>query len=205
MSIVRDLAITIPAMEERSLITCSTGGQVFSGNTGNNSPSSAALLGINGNIIDRFAEPLGIGYKVAMPSAMLRSTRGSTESNRQLTLGVGLQHGDSSGGGDMADYSTGSRKDDVVFFGTARTTDMKSWDAGYSTGLITGIASAPTSYDLRAAKRYLRTVVTASKNKVTTESSGDEGARLSATLTFIGVDDYPRPSVNGPLSTSTST
>lgn len=207
MSIVRDIGLVYPAFEERSLITCSTGSQVFAGSTANNAPSSTAVSGVAGRVVDRLYDLLAsTRYQVAFPSAQLYSSRGSTEANRQMTLGVSMQHGDSSGGGDMVAYSTASDQPSVTFFSTARTSDQLNWDTAFgSTGVFQGM-STPATYDLRGAKRYIRMVVYASKNRVTTESSGDEGARLSGSIVFMGADTLlPPVNPRGPSSTTTST
>lgn len=198
MSIIRDLGYTVQSLEEfAAIFGGSTGSQTF-GSTGLATTSSAS--GLNGRVIDRLSDlftkdvPL-----VAAPYTLLYSSRGSTEADRKLTLGVKLQHGDSSGGGDMADYTTGSTPEDKVYFTTARTTDMTAW----SSGLFRG-QSNPAYYDLRAAKRYIRAVHYATKNRATTESSGDEGARVSGGIVFLG-GNTPKVDLEGAGSTSTST
>jgi hypothetical protein len=204
MAIVRDLPFTLEAMESRSLITCSTGSQVFSGSTANSYPSSNGSTGVLGRIIDRLGDinaQLSQRYAVAAPFVCLWSSRGSTEADRKLTLGLQLQHGDSSGGGDFEALSTEADPDDAVFFTSARTTPESNW----STGVLNGFASNPCIYDLRKAKRYLGVLVKAAKNKVTTESSGDEGARLSAGITFMGAEQLPANPWTSQGSTSTST
>jgi hypothetical protein len=204
MSIVRDLPITLVGLEERSFQTCSTGAQVFASTANQLMVAALGTITANGRIIDRLYD-LPASYSVASPVATLASTRGSTEADRRLTLGVKLQHGDSSGGGDMADYSTQFTPDDRNFFSTVRTSDYANWDASRSTGPFYG-QSNPAYYDVRAAKRYIRMVGTYGKNKVTTESSGDEGARAGGVITFLGGDFVKDlPNYGGALTTSTST
>lgn len=205
MSIVRDMGPTLNAMKEIQLITCSTGVQTLASTVDALQSTTFAATGNAGRIIDRLGDMiLKTRYQVAMPAAQIYATRGSTETDRKLTLSIKLQHGDSSGGGDMADYSTGTHYEaDQSFFTTAQTTPMASW----STGPFYGQTN-PAYYDLRAAKRFIRSVVFASKDKVTTESSGDEGARVSASIQLLG-GDFPVPqsgaSWTGAGSTSTST
>jgi len=201
MSIVRDIPFAMNALEDTILVTCSA----LMSTAGSTSPkgmlsvqstadaivSAGSETTAYGRIIDRLAMPLGALYQVAAPSAWLHSTRGSTEADRKLTIGVKLQHGDSSGGGDMADYSTGSQPDERQYFSSARSTDHASWDATLSTGEVYAMSNA-AYYDLRAAKRYLRVAVPVFKNRVTTESSGDEQARVGAVITFLGGDDLPQ-------------
>lgn len=202
MSIIRDLVLTIPSLEERSFVTCSTGNQApFSGGTtANIVQSSDGAVGIAGRVIDRLTDLTKDLTLVASPATYLYSTRGSTEADRKLVLGAFLQHGDSSGGGDMAVYSSGSQSDDNVFHTSARTTDHGGW----TTGSNLRYASHQSYYDLRTAKRFIRAMHTAVKNKVTTESSGDEGARIGGTISFIG-GSTPKIELRGAGSTSTST
>jgi hypothetical protein len=110
-----------------------------------------------------------------MPGAYLESTRGSTEANRQL-LGVKLQHGNSSAGGDMADYSTGQPacRPDVLHHGAGR----RRWRTGRRVRSVA--QSTPATTTCAAANRYIRAVASAFKNKVTTESSGDESFHVGA-------------------------
>ena len=212
MSLLRDMPLTIVELEERSLITCSTGNQVFSGSTANSirssqaDPSCSTSTGITGRIIDRRGDDMTSRYQVAIPYVVVTSTRGSTETDRNIRITVKLQHGDSSGGGDMADYSTQSQPAVRNLFSTGRTSDMAVWDSALSTGTFAGLSSLPAYYDLRAAKRFIQAIVYAAKDKVTTESSGDEGARVAALITFAAGDQVPQ---NVPTtyawSTSTST
>ena len=218
MSLVRDIAITLPAMTETILITCSvaldTGGSTTpSPAKGRSTADVLVSTGLTGGIttgfgrtIDRLAAPLGAHYTVAYPQARAVSTLGSTEADRQFKLGVYLQHGDSSGAGDMAEYSTDRRADDRTYFGTGRTTDMLNWTAGVSTGGLDA-CSNPVQYDLRSAKQYIRVAVRVYKSAVTTESSGDEHARISANLVLGGADVLPQTVdvITSPYSTTTST
>lgn len=166
---------------------------------------SAGMASLNGRVIDLLRQPLGANYDVALPSASLVSTRGSTEANRKLAVGLKLQHGDSSAGGDMADYSTASQPSDRQYFSSARSTDHAAWDATESTGPIYAVSNA-AYYDLRAAKRYIRVVGRFGKDNVTTESSADEQARVSMDITFAAGDKLPqRQDSTGPYSTTTST
>ena len=217
MSLLRDMPLTVIAMEERILITCSlpitpsTAGGV--GGTGISSTANSIVSscsgttgGFAGRIIDRRGDDLTSRYQVAIPQVMLQSTRGSTEANRQLKLGIQLLHGDSSGGGDMADLA---RVDGTTMpvtrtlFSTARTSEMAVWSTAESTGVIAGLGTLPAYYDLRSAKRFIQAVVFAVKNRVTTESSGDEGARVHATITFAAGDEAPQ-NVNASAAWSTS-
>lgn len=216
MAIIRDLGYTVQSLEDRGLITCSTANiptntanPLFStGNSTGNIVYSSS--GAAGRIIDRLSSLFTKNrFFVAVPATLFYSSRGSTEANRQLTIGVKLQHGDSSGGGDMADYSTESQPADKVYFTAARTTAYQNWTTddidGGSTGPIR-LMSDQSYYDLRAAKRFIRAVHTVTKNKATTESSGDENGRISGTITFLGGEETAlRWDSKSFVSTATST
>lgn len=219
MSLVRDLGITLPAMTETLLITCSEALSTAAGSTTaivNKSRTTADILASPtagtfttafGRVIDRLGAPLGAHYQVALPAGRLTATRGSTEADRQIKLGVYLLHGDSSGGGDMVPYSTYTRQAaDRTYFGTGRTTDMANWDATLSSGPA-DLVTNPSYYDLRAAKRYIQVAVRCLKDKITTESSGDEHGRISATVTLMAGDLVPQTAdvKSSPFSTTTST
>lgn len=217
MSIARDIPITLEAMTETILITCSealstagsTAAIVNKARTTADvlaSPTEGTYTTGFGRVIDRLGVPLGTYYNVAAINATLTATRGSTETNRKVALGCYLLHGDSSGGGDMAEYAHDSQPNDRTYFGTGRTSDMANWDGSLSTGPLNATTN-PAYYDLRAAKRYLQVAVRAFKNKITTESSGDEHARVGAQITFFGGANYPQvadPPLS-PYSTTTST
>ena len=198
MSIVRDLGFTVRSLEDRGFITCSTGQIAGSGgffstmaSTANLVASTDGAVGISGAIIDRLGDLLGhTRFTVAMPTTFFHSTRGSTGADRKISLGVKLQHGDSSGGGDLADFSTGSQPTDKVYFSTARTTDMANWDTTGSSGGAR-LSSPSAYYDIRAAKRFIRAVHLVYKANATTESTGDEGGRISGSITFLGGDLLP--------------
>lgn len=199
--LVRDLGHTLEALETRNFGTCSTGAQTVGGSTANELKDNGAGTTFYGRIIDRLGDFIaGARYQAAVPSAQLWSSKGSTEADGLLQLGIGLQHGDSSGGGDMVKYSTDQQPAVLSFGTTARSTDMSAWTTGELR-----LQTAPCVYDLRAAKRFIRVEVFARKNKATTESSGYEGSRLSASMTFLAADRIPAAAWTTQGSTSTST
>lgn len=229
MSLVRDVPFAMVALEEHWFGTCSkiisTGSTSAVGalsgkttaaaiiSTGGISLSDGALAGgytcvsTQAVILDRLAFPIAQAhYEAAVVQSFLISTAGSTEVDRKTGLGVYLQHGDSSGGGDLAEYSTASRVDDRLYFGTTkRTSDMLSWDYGdRSTGQLYAV-SHPAYYDLRNAKRYLRVVTRVGKNSVTTDTSGEEGSRVGALITFLAADQLPVNADTTSLYSSTTT
>ncbi len=230
MSLTRDIGITLSAMQETIIVTSAAILSTAAASTGTqgwpppNSTADAMLttggplvvggtstvFGILfGRTIDRLASPLGSMYDVAYPSAYVRSTRGSTEADRRFQIGCKLQHGDSSGAGDMADYSTANQPAIRNYFSSVRSTDALNWEvSGRSTGGLDG-SSIPATYDLRGAKRFVRLVVFGGKDRVTTESSGDEQARIGGAITFAAGRVLPVGAAtiekNSPESSSTST
>lgn len=167
--------------------------------------SSGGIATANGIVIDRLLD-VDERYEGVVVAPTITSTRGSTEADRKLAMGILVQHGDSSGGGDMAEFSTGFRPQDRVFFSSARTSAQANWDDEKSTGPFYSLRGIPGYYDLRGAKRYIRVQVRAGKNSVTTESSGDEQCRVGAVGAFFAADNLPEGlDTTSPHSSSTST
>ena len=231
MSLLRDMPITLVALDDSQLMTCSTNGpnivssaNWINGTTGGQDPvNNTTSTGVQGRVIDRrrdHGDGLLSLYQVAIPQVNINSTIGSTEANRLIRLACLLQHGDSSGGGDQAPYSTQSAmffstqsqafvQNITAYFSSARTSDMSNWSTAgsniESTGPWRGV-TRPMTYDLRGAKRYVSLAVWAAKNRVTSASSGDEGSHVTAQITFAA-GDFERQifDATSPLSSSTST
>lgn len=145
--------VSVPGIAvQQKAFTCSTG-DVLSG------------AAINGRVIDR----LGLGrnriYETAEPFIHSYSTVGSTASDQRVTLSIKLQHGDSSGGGDMADYSTGMQSQDANFRTTAESTAYQNWSTG------TQFWSHDSEYNVIAAKRYVRAVGAWTRGGTTTSTA----------------------------------
>ena len=87
-----------------------------------------------------------------------------------------------------------------------RSSDHQAWSlSDRSTGVLYA-ASNPGYYDLRAAKRYLKVYSRVGINRVTTETTGEEGSRVGALITFLGADTVPfRPDTTSPYSSTTTT
>lgn len=181
----RSVGIHVPgAAVTNRVFTCSTGDLL----------SGAAL---NGRVIDR----LGLGgnriYENCEVAMTAQTTVGSTAADKKITLSVKLQHGDSSGGGDMADYSTGQTNPDQSFWTTAESTAYQNW----STGVM---AFAHQSwYNIIPAKRYIRGVGVATKGGTTTSTAAGTVDQVLVGLNLT----FRTPDVSAPqtLSTSTST
>jgi hypothetical protein len=169
------------------VFTCSTG-DVLSG------------AAINGRIVDR----LGLGgnriFENCQVGLSVRTTVGSTALDKKITLSVKLQHGDSSGGGDLADYSTGMQSADQNFFTTAESTAYQNW----STGVIA--LGHQSWYNVIPAKRYVRAVGIVTRGGTTTSTAAGTIDTVNADLHLtFSKPDYAPPSLSTSTSTSTST
>lgn len=217
MALVRDIATIVNALDTAVITTCaellSTAASTSPAPNKLHATADAVVTAcaettVFGRVIDRIGPELGAyAYGVVMPSASVYASRGSTEADRKWTLGVRLQHGDSSGAGDMADYSTENAAESITYFSTKRTSDEAHWDTGYSSGPLQ-LRTNPCYYDMRAAKRYIRVAIPVLKNRVTTETSGDEHARLNADLVFLagnGVVPQIGHRAASPFASSTTT
>lgn len=122
---------------------CSTNGDSTSGGT------------FNGSIIDRLA--LGYSYTHAQPFIVGELPGAtSTAGARFVSLSIKLRHGDSSGGGDLADLNNSLDADAVEHYTTqGESTDWKT----FTTGLMRMQAS-PKAYPLMGAKRFIAPAAT---------------------------------------------
>lgn len=189
--LTRDFGMVVQADAQSNVYDCNTGdgGSTSGGN-------------INGDIIDRLA--LGRNWRVAMPF-LIGEGLATTEANRKITVTCKLQHGDSSGGGDLADYSTGQQLSGYTFFTSAETTPMLRWSTS-----ATRIYSRSPFYDINGAGRWLRAVGTVTMPGNTTSTAAGQNVAVAMGLTFGGGDEAPAKSVayilsNGHLATATAT
>lgn len=179
---------TVPGVAAiQKLFTCSTG-DVLSG------------AAINGRVIDR----LGLGskymFRAVAPAICVHTTVGSTAADQKVALDIKLQHGDSSGGGDMADFSTGLQPGTRTFLTTAMTTPMQNWSTGAK------FFDHRAEYEITAAKRYVRAVGTWTRGgSATSTAAGSIDTQYAyLTLNFKEADNSPFVDSTS-TSTSTST
>ena len=153
-----------------------------------------------GYVIDR--RELGANYNVVDLALSMYSTVGSTEGavTKGFSIVQYLQHGDSSGAGDMAAFSScqyGAKN----YFTTLDTSDMNK----YTTGQLQGFPSPVQTWDISSAKRYLRHGFAITRTAgVSTCTDKIEGAYVSAVAVFKSQDNFPQ-NVLKYFSTSTST
>jgi len=128
----------VTAKATHTVADCSTGLDSTSGGV------------FNGSVIDRLA--LGPAFTHAQPFMVgqLPGTT-STQGARFRSVAVKLRHGDSSGGGDLADFSTGMIQAAVPFYTTqGESTDWKNWTTGNTRVQVSHVA-----YPLLGAKRFI--------------------------------------------------
>ena len=192
----------IPTLQRQVLYVCSTGDS-----TGNAAVDitglGTALVANGGAIIDRKAFPET--YSLAEPYLQVYSTIGSTNADKKVLIDVKLQHGASSAGGDMADYSTGSTGQwpaRRTLFTSAETTPMSHW-----TTEAVNVSSNPGAYDITGASRYLRLVgnVDMSTGYGTSTSTAGSVDNMYVTGGIRLGQPSNEPPANDACSTSTST
>lgn len=193
--------------------------RVFTCSTGDIASGAA----INGAVIDRLGLGGATGVNVlnqaeyvetAEPFCLAWSTYGSTAPNQLVSIQVKLQHGDSSGGGDMADFytpggtcSTSPSAGETSYlsplrnyFSTAMTSDMRAWTTG-----AMKYTNNPFSVSLNVAKRFVRAVGFVTKTFGATATAAATTDQLNAVLGIrFGGYSYDPPSL-GTSSSSTST
>lgn len=120
----------------------------------------------NGSVIDRLA--LGPAFTHAQPFLIgqLPGTT-STQGSRYRSVAIKLRHGDSSGGGDLADFSTGMIPAAVPFYTTqGESTDWKNWTTG-----AVRLQASHVAYPLLGAKRYITAAGTITGPGLTTATA----------------------------------
>mgnify|MGYP001616127934 CR=1 FL=1 len=149
--------VTVHCKQGHIVGDCSTNGDSTSGGT------------FNGSIVDRLA--LGYNYTHAQPVLIgeLPATT-STAGARFVSLSIKLRHGDSSGGGDLADLNTGLDADAVEHYTTqGESTDWKT----FTTGLLR-MQCSPKAYPLMGAKRFIAPAATVLRaGKATSTAAGN--------------------------------
>jgi hypothetical protein len=183
--IVRQQIKVVEAVSTQRVYACSTGDVISTSD-------------INGSVIDRLS--LGRLYHIAVPFAVGRAVAGSTQVDQKITVAVRLQHGDSSGGGDMADYTTANQPADAIFNTSAMTTPMDAWSTG-----LARVNSGDGAYSLVAAKQFIRPVITVTLPGNTTATASADNVDVSGGVVLLSPDEAPGAAATGAFSTSTST
>lgn len=147
--------VSITAKATHQCADCGTGGvDSTSGGT------------FNGSVIDRLA--LGAAFTHAQPFLIGQLPGAtSTAGAKWRSVAVKLRHGDSSGGGDLADYSTGMIQSAIPF----NTTQGESTDwQNFTTGAVRMQVSS-VAYPLLGAKRFITAAGTITGPGLTTATA----------------------------------
>lgn len=146
--------VTITAKATHQVADCATGVDSTSGGV------------FNGSVIDRLA--LGFSFTHAQPYLIgqLPGTT-STTGARFRSVAVKLRHGDSSGGGDLVDYSTGLIANAEPFYTTqGESTDWQNWTTGPIRLQVSSVA-----FPLLGAKRFITAAGTVTAPGLTTATA----------------------------------
>lgn len=198
-----NISVVVPAFTGPATVTgANSTGEVLSGGA------------INGAIIDRLglsgsAYPNQLAPKerplVAKPFCLAWTTNGSTEANQQILIDTKLQHGDSSGGGDMADVpnvgSTSNVPTPRVYFSTAYSSEYLAW----STGAKYMHSQAMVGYEIGACKRFLRPVSNITVNFAATSTIATAGSVVKAMQGLIFEEFTYAPPSQLSYTTATAT
>lgn len=178
------------------VLDCATGGGATSGGT------------ITGGVIDRLS--LGRHYSYAAPFVIGTLTGNtSTTGGHTAKIDIFLKHGDSSGGGDLAEISTGLRVAQQQFYNTGElTTDYKAWTTADISVQHTG-----TYYHLLGCKRWLAPAAIITRPGLSTNTQGNTSVTVSLGTVMHRPDEDPPTrkaifrsgSQNALYATSTST
>jgi len=151
-------------------------------NTGLDATSGGTLTG---GVVDRIQ--LGRAYSHAQPFLIgdgLSNT--STGGAKSRKVDLFLVHGDSSGGGDLAEIDTGLRVAQQQVYNTGLTTDEKV----YTTGTIR-VQHSGVAYSLIGAKRFIAPAAIVTGPGVTTSTAGGNLLTVGLGLSMLQADDEP--------------
>ena len=151
-------------------------------NTGLDSTNGAA---ITGSVVD--LTNLARHFQHAQPFLIARGLANTgTGAGKNVKLDVALYHGDSSGGGDLAEYDTGLRTAQQTVHTTALTTDEKA----YTTGSVR-VQHYGNPVSLLGVKRFITAAGIVTYPGVTTATADSAAIRLSLGLNLLQADNEP--------------
>lgn len=139
----------------------------------------------DGSIIDRLqlarrfthAEPFIIGSGLSNTD---------TGGGKSLKLDVFLKHGDSSGGGDLAEVDTGLRVAQQAVYNTGLTTDEKVW----TTGAIR-VQHSGSAYALQGLKRWIAPSAIDTRVGVATATAAGKQMEYALGVAMLQPDEDP--------------
>lgn len=140
----------------------------------------------NGAVIDRLA--LGNHFTHAQPFLFGEglSNTGNTGGQKRVLLDVFLKHGDSSGGGDLAEVDTGLRTAQQVNYTTAGTTGEYAW----STGTVR-VQHYANPYSLLGVKRFIAPSGIMERAGVVTSTAAGGLLTLTLGVNMLQSDEEP--------------
>lgn len=140
---------------------------------------------ITGSVIDRLA--MARSFTHAQPF-LIGSGLGNTSTGgiKSVKLDVFLKHGDSSGGGDLTEISTGLRVAQQQVYNTSQTTDEKAW----STGDVR-VQHSGRPYALQGIKRFMAPAAIVTRAGVTTATAAGNLLNVSLGVNLLQADDEP--------------
>lgn len=141
---------------------------------------------ITGGIIDRQA--LARGFSHCQPFLMGQLASGSSTAGvKNAKLDIYLAHGDSSGGGDLAEIDTGLRVAQQKVYNTGElTTDYKTYRTDAVPIQHTGVA-----YSLKGVKRYIAPVGVVTRLGVSTATTGAADCLGVLGVVMLRADNEP--------------
>lgn len=169
---LRITPVAVHGKENHIVPDCATGGDSTSGGT------------FNGSVVDRLS--LGAQFTHAQPvlTGQLPGTT-STAGGRYVLVQTKLRHGDSSGGGDLADFSTGLIADAMPHFTTqGESTDWKN----FTTGPVR-VQCSPAAFPLQGAKRFIAAAGAVTRAGLTTATAAANLFTCSLHLNLLNRDN----------------
>jgi len=168
---IRITPVYVQCKENHIVGDCSTNGDSTSGGT------------FNGSIIDLQAFRSRFTHIQPVIAGTLPGVT-STAGGSRIGLNLTMQHGNSSGGGDMAGLSTDQMPTGVQNYrSTAMSTDHNSW----STGTIR-MQYSPEALSLREAKRYVRVQGTVNRIGIATSTAAGNLATVHLGANLLQAD-----------------
>ena len=136
--------------------------------------------------------------QIVEPFCWLFGNLVSTAADKQISITMKLHHGDSSGGGDMAELLPPNTAVARTYFSTAQSTDSSNWTTG-----VISLASNWTAFEISNCKRFIKPVANITRN-VAVSSSGQDTLTLAMGLDFREYV-YSAPGTGGVGSTYVTT
>jgi hypothetical protein len=144
----------------------------------------------NGSVVDRYQLPGAFTHVQPFIIGTYGGTT-STTGGRWRSVLAKVRHGDSSGGGDLADFNTAPSAQ-VYFTTGGESTDYKQWTTG-----VVRVGYSPVPQPLLGAKRFVAVGFAVTGPGAATSTTAIQGiSNVAAGLTFLRADQE-KPSMLG--------